>query len=247
MAAAVALFALFAASARAQSAHPFEPGEEIHLKVRYLAMNAGDVTVSVGQGQQDGIETWPLEMRARTRGFVDSMYSVQETFVSHFDPVGARCLGHDLDARLDGDPQQERVRYDHTTASVRRVRRDGIHDETRDVLPGAMDVLAAIYHLRSLPLDDTEIRIPVFTGRKSWDLVGRVIGHETVTTDAGTFDTIVVRARTHFDGKFASDRDLTVWLSNDAHRIPVRLEADFMLGTMKASLAEYHSGTLAQK
>src|SRR5690242_19105922 len=96
-------------AARAQPS-PFEPGEELKLSVHYLAMNAGDLSISVGRGQQDGVDTWPLELRCRTRGLTDSMISVRQTFISHYAPADGRSLGWDSDASVDGEPQQEHVR-----------------------------------------------------------------------------------------------------------------------------------------
>ncbi len=225
---------------------PFEPGEELKLEVHFLGLTAGELTLSVGYAEANGVESWPLELQAKTRGLVGAMYSLQETLVSQFDPKTDSSSGYDLSSVLNGDPHQEHVRYEGKAAHVHVVRRSGTRDETKPILAGAMDALAAVYRLRSVPLDGSGFVVPIFTGKKSWNLEGRVIGRARVQTDAGTFDTVVVRCRTHFDGKFSSDRGLTVWLSSDARRLPVKLEADFMIGSMKGTLVQYRSGVVAQ-
>lgn len=227
---------------------PFHPGEQVRLSVQFLGINAGELEVQVGQRHTDSLHLWTLEAEARTRGLTSVMWKIDEQFTSLFDPAAAAAIGSDRISRVNGDDQTEVIRIEGETAHVTRVREGKKSEKTREVLPGSQDILAAVYRLRTMdlkPLD--EVSIPIFTGNKSWKLEGKVIGRQVVKSKGGTYDTLVIRCRTHFDGKFASDRDLTVWLSDDARRIPVRLEADFLVGSMRATLQEYRPGMLARK
>ncbi len=225
---------------------PFEPGEDFVMKVHLLGLPAGDLRVAVGQGQLDGVSTWPLEMHLKTTGLVGWMYALDESFVSHFDPAANDSLGYDLKDTVHGRPHEEHARYFGQAAFMRTVLAGRAKIAIRPILPGAMDMLAAIFRLRSEPLGGSAVRIPIFTGTKSWFLDARVIGHERVSTDAGSFPTVVLRCRTFFKGKFASDREITVWLSDDARRIPVKIEADFAIGSLDAVLEKFHGGALAE-
>jgi hypothetical protein len=44
------------------------------------------------------------------------------------------------------------------------------------------------------------------------------------------------------ENKFKTKRDSYVWLSNDARHIPVRMSADFAVGSMTATLSAYRPG-----
>jgi hypothetical protein len=51
-----------------------------------------------------------------------------------------------------------------------------------------------------------------------------------------------VQVRTGFDGKFATRRDTSLWLSDDARHVLVRFSADFAIGSVVATLRSYRPG-----
>jgi hypothetical protein len=51
-----------------------------------------------------------------------------------------------------------------------------------------------------------------------------------------------VRVQTAFGGKLESKRDLVAWFTTDEARVPVRVDAEFVLGTLRAELADYKGG-----
>jgi hypothetical protein len=238
---------VLAPHARAEPATGFEPGEGISLELRYLGMQAGVMQLSVGRQVVDGVETWPLTMTLETRGLAERLFGIRETFRSYFVPATGTTLGHDLDMTQDGKPETERMRYVGGKVRMHRERPGAVFDYERDVTPGALDGLAAVYRIRTLPLGSEPFSVPIFTGNHEWTLEGRVAGRERVETDLGEFDAIVVRARTHFTGKFSSDRELTIWLTDDARRLPLRIDAGFAVGSIKARIKGWTSGELAAK
>lgn len=234
---------VLSSSALSATELPFEPGERVRWKITYLAMHAGDLQMSVGQTVAGEQELWPLEMHARSRGLIDLLHQIDERFVSHFDPVQLRSTGSDLDSKVNGERTQETVRVLGESAQVRRERLGKVTESTREVAPNAHDIVSALYFLRTLELKEgMDVLVPVFTSKKSFDMSVRVIGRQKVKTDAGVFDTWVVRCRTGFSGKFATDRDLRFWVTADERRLPVRAEADFALGSLHVSLKDYRSG-----
>jgi hypothetical protein len=70
----------------------------------------------------------------------------------------------------------------------------------------------------------------------------RAVCGKTVKTPAGTFPAWKVQVRTAFDGKFASKRDTFIWFSADENRVPVRVSAEFALGSVVVNLAAYRPG-----
>lgn len=244
------LAAALAAFAPVASAYdlPFQPGEEVTLSVRFLKMHAADLKVTVNSINLDGRPVWPLEMHGETRGLFNAVHEVDETFVTYFDPASQASAGWDRQTSVDGADSTEQVRYGGGKAKVRRVEPSKVKNASLDVPPNAHDVLSALYYLRTQPLAvGADVKVPIFTGKKSWNMDGKVLRRETVDVGGQQWDTLVVRCRTHFDGKFASDRDITMWLSADARRVPVKVEADFMIGTMRATIEKYRAGMMAQK
>ena len=243
----VAAGGLVLALAQQAIALPFEPGEELKLSVSFLSVGIGEVNVSVHEDVDSGVRIWPIRMQAHTHGLAAALYKLDSTLVSKFDPVTGRTVGSESAENAGNVRKTEVIHISGSSASIHRLYNDYASDAVETIPPGAMDIVGAVFSLRDKSLSAaTEIRIPVFTGHKNWEMVARVVRHETLSTDAGSFDTIVVQCHTFFDGKYATSGDLTVWLSNDDRRIPVQIEAPFVLGTMRASLATYHAGALAR-
>ncbi len=224
---------------------PFQPGEELLFRASYLNFDAGKITVQVERDRSDGRAVWPIDVHAKTQGLAWLMYRIRQHFVSEFEPRHDRSIGTLLESRVGKENRVERVRYQGAKALVQETKDGRTVESAHPMLPGAQDLLAAFFELRGRPLAvGSRFSVPVWCGRKSWRLTGTVVGRQQLKTQAGTFQTKVVRLRTHFGGKFDAHRDLTLWISDDDRRLPVQIAADFFVGTMKLDLVSYRPGGL---
>lgn len=242
----LAALVLASPASQAQQQHPFQPGERVRFEVGYLGMTVGELELSVGEEREGDRVVWPLRLAGHTRGLASSLMKVKETFISRFDPVAGVPLGNERRIRQNDWRQQEWIRFADGRAHIRTVKPAEQYEQELEVPIGVHDIVSGVYHLRGLDLaDGAELRFPLFTGRKSWELTTRVAGRERVSTELGVFSTIRLDCRTRFEGKFASQRALRIWVTDDARRIPVKVEADFALGSMRAEIVEYVPGLVA--
>ena len=229
------------------AALPFEPGEHLKMRVSYLRMTIGDVDMRVNERIDSGVRLWPIQMHARTYGFFNSFVSIDDWLTSNFDPVTKRTFGSEYNQKDKDGRTIETVRLENDAAHVHRKTPRSERDRTDKALPGSYDILSAIYMLRTQDYSSGTVHLPIYNGGKTWEMTARVSGRETVKTDAGRFDTIVVRCMTYFGGDFHSGREMIVWLTNDERRMPVKIEADYAVGTMRAQLVSYSGTMVAQK
>lgn len=236
---AFAIAALGALSARAD-ALPFAPGERLGMEVTYLGMTVGDFDLTVASDAAAATPLWPVTLDGRTRGLFDRLYKVRQRQVSRFDPALGRATASEEHARSGDHHEETHVRLLGQKALVSRTVNGRASRRVADVVPGAQDVLGAVYQLRSLPLaEGLQHALPVFTGKKTWTLEATVTGRERVKTELGALDAWVLTLRTHFEGKLASDREMRLWLSADDRRLIVRAEADVAVGALKIRLLSY--------
>jgi hypothetical protein len=219
----------------------FAPGEEIVFSVSYLNLPTGEGRIQVGQPEG---AVWPVIFQARTQGFA-GFIDVREHLVSYWDDTERLPRGSDLRAYEVGDFHQDSARFDRDSAqaTVTVVRNGKKKVKTLSVPDRVHDLTSAFMWLRLQPLHDGERHeLPVLTSSKQWTLVAEVVGRETVKTPAGTFQTVKVRVRTQLDGKFSTDRDSWIWLSDDSRHVLVRAAADFSVGSIVATLKSYRPG-----
>jgi Protein of unknown function (DUF3108) len=230
-----------ATSAPALAAGGFAPGEQIDFSIDYLGVHTGEARIRVGDAEGS---VWPVITQARTDGLA-SIVDIREHLVSYWDSEAHIPRGSDLQAVEVGDRHNDSARFDREngTATVRVVRKGRKAENTYPLDPLAQDFASAVLWLRMQPLDaDALFEIPVFTTKGTFKLLASVVGREQVTTPAGRFEAWKVQVRTAFDGKFASKRDTFIWFSADENKVPVRVSAEFALGSVVVNLTSYRPG-----
>lgn len=107
------------------------------------------------------------------------------------------------------------------------------------VPPAVQDPLSVVYFFRTLPAEvGKNIAIDVHDGRRNWTLVVQVLKREKVSTPAGAFNTIKVKARIKYEGLFVNKGDVLVWFTDDSSRIPVMMESKIKIGHITVKLME---------
>ncbi len=89
-----------------------------------------------------------------------------------------------------------------------------------------LDELSFIYFIRSLPLDaDTAYTFNRFYDPQRNPTTVRVISRDSLSTAAGQFRTVLVEMRVRDPQRYQGEGTLRFYLSDDACRIPVRIES----------------------
>jgi hypothetical protein len=227
-------------------ASPFGPGERAVYTLRYLGLTAARMSLEVGQPEQTlGTRTWPLRCDTRTE-WLFRLYPIDDQFTSWWDPVSQRTLAHDLRADEGNKRRRQQVTFNHRAGKA-LVLQQADEDEPREkelpIEAGAHDIASATFALRGEPLEiGRTFDLPVFTGEKSFTLTATVVGRTTLATPLGQREVFQLNVATDFSGKVKARRLTRVYLSTDPAHVPVRIEADLVLGTVEAEIVEYHAG-----
>ena len=232
------------AAAPAQSA--FGPGEQSTYRVSYLGVVAGSATITVGaETRQWGQIVLPIVTVARSESMFD-LYPIRDKFVSYWSHAEERCIGSDLYADENRVKRRQRIRFDHEAKKATVIQQKEGSDEkvsTHEVAEGAFDIASATFALRNRPLEVGRVyELPVFTGSRSFTLRATVKSRQVLDTPLGKKEVFKVLVQTGFAGKLQSRRDLHAYFTADEDRIPVRIDAEFVLGTITAELVDYKSG-----
>ncbi len=222
----------------------FGPGEQSTFEVRYLGVPTGVAVITVGlKMQHSGKDVWPLVATAQTDL---EIYPVRDRFVSYWDYAAGTNVGSDFVADENKKRRRERFRYDRAQNKIFATKQSGGKEEeaiTYDVPPGVVDLCAAAFTVRNRPLKvgDT-LKLPIFTGTLTYVMDAKVVGREKLPTPMGERDALKVSFTAEWSGGLATRRALTLWFTDDAIHLPVRFEADLVLGTVVAELKSYFPG-----
>jgi hypothetical protein len=145
-----------------------------------------------------------------------------------------------------------------TPARVTSERRERKTGETKNktrtfTFPNALSLNSAFLLLRSQPLTEGSVqRVVVYPATSSYLCTTTVIGRERVTVPAGTYDALKLDVRLNKLGKarellpHKKVKKATVWLSDDANRVALRIEAQIFIGTVFAELQSAHRETASR-
>jgi len=227
----------------AQAATPdmFVAGETLDFELTWVGITGGGLRMTIGLLPNDPTR-FRLTSVAKSNSSFAFLFSVRDeiqSIVNRDDFSTLRYYKH----------LNERGRRKDDTSIIderRRIatRRRPNHNTEEIIVPKPVfDPLSLVYHLRMLNLEPgTVARFTVFADGKVYTLEARITKRETVVTPAGKFNTVVVEPKMLAGGLFRGEGDLTIWYSDDARHLPVRLRSDLKVGSITADLKAVHAG-----
>ena len=148
-----------------------------------------------------------------------------------------------LDAIEGKRHRDTKVVYDRTRGKASYVERDLIRTRSSrasevEIPTCTLDVVTGLYKLRMDKLEPGQSRqVPMSDGKKTAYVRVEAQAREQVKIKAGTFDTIRYEVFLFNGVLYPRKADLFVWLTDDAHRLPVQIRArmSFQWGPLRSS------------
>ena len=192
-------------------------------KTEFLTFATGNKTINKIYPVNDTIYT-----RVRNKGLMTEVFrkSLHEgTFhnksVIRFDRKGEKAWLSDT-VFLDPPEKRKVKRSADTSVAIQGVEHS---------------IISAFYWVRTMPLTvgDTS-RFAAVSGKKRYELKVLVHGKEELETAIGKVKTVKVEPVLDGDGIFNSKGRIFIWLTDDDKRIPVLMQCEIALGSIKAKL-----------
>lgn len=135
------------------------------------------------------------------------------------------------------------VRFDHQSREDSTILYSQLSG--RKVVPkNILDILTGFYHFRKSYLekcvrDKRDVVIRTYFTDDIWNLRIRYAGSETINTMFGEFRCIRFKPETIIGRFFRHDDDMTIWITDDEYKIPVRIHLNMKVGAIKGDLVGY--------
>ena len=218
---------------------PFGVGEWLRFSIDYGVINAGGATMEVSEIRKiAGRECLDVHTEARSNAFFSKFYKVWDRAQSFLDAETLLPIRFEKHIREGGYRHDKLIKFD-------RNHNFALYENGDEVLmhPFSQDELSAFYYLRTLPLEvGRDVSIDTHSARKNYP--AKVIVHrkETIEVEAGTFDCFVVEPVLKEGGIFTAKGTLTIWITDDERRIPVKMNTKVLIGSVSATLQEFRLG-----
>jgi hypothetical protein len=221
---------------------PFPAGEKLGYDVDVMGVRAGKMDFDVlpwrGRGSSAQI---PIRVRVESNTFFRKVRKVKGEVVTHLRGRDLRPSSFEEDLHEGEIDRNVRVSFPETGEKFVKVEWKSNRGNGRTkngYANDALDYLGAIYLFRAMPLRiGDSFCFDVYALRKMWRVEGRVESLEQVSTPAGEFDAFHLSGVAVRVGGSPMKREVHVWVSNDAYRLPVAAIGIVDLGPVRATLA----------
>lgn len=222
---------------------PFSAGEVLQYDVDVVGVRAGRMSFEVLPGAGKG-QDLSVRVRAESNTFFDKVRKVKAEIVSHLRSKDLRPSTFREDLTEGGINRIAKVTFPAGPAKGARyvdleVRTStGVRVSRHGVAGDAVDYVGGMYLFRALPLKVGEsFCFETYALKRIWRVVGRVEGREQVSTPAGEFSTFHLKGVASRPGPGPlNTREVHVWITDDARRIPVAAVGVIDLGAVRATL-----------
>lgn len=200
--------------------------------------------IPVGTATQEIVEegaSHRITSTARSNDWLSAFFPVEDVIVSSLDKEGAPFPGLTRRYRMQISEGSRRRDREIVFAPEKGTARFHDHRSGEQVdipITGTVyDIYGSFYYVRHLPLQAGKpATVAVLDGKELRVIEVRVVGRERLKTVLGEVDTIVIRPMVRSEGVFEGKGGVTIWLTDDARRIPVRAQTKVKVGSVVATL-----------
>jgi hypothetical protein len=219
----------------------YKAGEQLTFTVYYavagIYVNAGTAIFSNNLERLNGKPVYHVTGDGKTNPNYDWIYSVRDKYESYIDTSNMLPMKFIRNVNEGGYKKYENITFNRTANSA--VTNNGVYK----VPPCVQDVLSAMYYARNINFNRYKPgdRIPfsLFLDNEVFNMYIRYLGKETIKTKYGKFNAIKFKPLLLKGTIFEGGEKMTVWVSDDANHIPVRVESPISVGSVKVDLMGY--------
>lgn len=224
---------------------PYTPGEKVVLTATYLNIQAGDISFEVLPFKNvNDRKAYHLRLKIISSKTFNMFYAVNNTAETYLDYETMLPQTLTYDGKESSRIREYRTFFDWAKMEAFQWRREVLKTKGEKkkklawpILPYTQNILSAVYYLRAFKLEvGKTYSFRVADEGKNYVFAAHVLRREKLKTDLGEFNTLVIRPDYKIDGKFTPAGANTIWVTDDARKLPVRVEAKVKIGSFVAKL-----------
>jgi hypothetical protein len=212
-------------------------GESLDYDVEVATLNSTIATIKLDVREQRdlaGKNVWHLQGFAHTGNPYRMVFELDDEFDSYSDAANLTGVQYEMHLSERGQKVNSVQRMlpgnEAAPAGVSAAR----------VLPGTRDPLGMLQYLRLTNWSKTtEVRSPVYDGRKLYDVRAVLVGRGAVVkVPAGSYTANKIEIHVYDNGAEMKDAHFMLYLANEAARTPVLMEAVLPFATARVELTK---------
>ena len=236
------LFATVSFDSRKENS--YDVGEWFKFKIHYGFVNAGYATLEVKDAIINNKKSFHVIGKGYTTGMSRFFFKVDDLYESYIDKETGNPHQFVRKINEGGYTKNQEGFFNH---SVNKVLVKDYKNKTEKavIIPkNTQDILSTFYYLRNHPNIDKlkigeSVAIDMFFDDETTKFKLKFMGRENITTKFGVVPSMIFRPLVQSGRVFKEQESLTVWISDDDNKVPLRIKASLAVGSIKADIDAY--------
>ena len=222
----------------------FVRGEKLTYRIAFNSSITGNITAGKGTIEVknenkiiNNRSTYHVVGEGWTTGLIEMFYKVRDRYESYFDQealIAWQFIRYTRENTYQKDDLVNFRQNDKLAVSLRKI---------MPVPPNVQDVISAIYYARTLDITGLKpgstFEIPFFLDDTVYHSQVIYKGKETIKTKMGRFRCMAFQPMVATGYAFDDPYPITVWITDDLNRLPVRIDSEQVVGRGRAELTSY--------
>ena len=228
----------------------FEPGEIVTYKVYYnwgfIWVSAGEVEFRVTAKKYEERDVYHLWAYGASYKSYDWFFKIREKYQAYVDTETQLPLWYERNVTEGNYTAFEDYKFDYENnvinTYIQKNKKTG-KNGTLPLTPCLFDVMSAVYYFRSVDFskyrEGDKIPINMILDSEAYHLYVRYLGKEEIKTRDRKKHKCIKFAIQLVEGSiFKGVEEAFIWVTGDKNKVPVIVEAQILVGSVKAVLYE---------
>lgn len=228
-----------------QKVSSFGDGEWFEFRMHYENfINAGKAEISLKETKYKNKKVYHAKGYGYTTGLTKLFFKVEDDYQSIFDKETGRPYKYVRKINEGGYTKDQEGFFDQSKKNVLVKDYKNKTEETFDVTENTQDILSSFYYLRNYPNIDNlkmneTVEIDMFFDGEVFGFKLKFLGKEDVKTKFGNVPALKFRPYVQSGRVFKEKESLTVWVSADKNKLPIKMKADLAVGALHADIERF--------
>lgn len=227
-----------------QKEDAFGTGEFFKFRIHYGIVNAGYATLEIKDATINNKKVHHAVGKGYTTGMSKFFFKVEDLYESYFDKETGSPYRYIRKIDEGGYTKNQEGFFNQAENRVLVKDYKRKSEKTIITTDNVQDIVSSFYFLRNHPNIDKlksgdSITIDMFFDDEITKFKLKYIGRQDITTKFGTVSTMVFKPLVQTGRVFKEKESLTLWITDDDNKVPIRIKADLAVGSLKADLDEY--------
>jgi len=230
----------------AQENQAYKAGEWLKFRIHYGAFNASYATLNLSSKELNGVPVYHAVGKGKTTGFARWFFKVDDRYESYFGKEDNKPYRFVRKIDEGGYTKDVEINFDYEASSALLEDKKNKKEYDIPITNKVQDLISASYYLRNTyDLEDFKIGESIsismlYDDDGVYPFKLKFLGTEVLKTKYGKVECLKFRPYVQSGRVFKEQESLTLWVSNDLNKIPVRIKADLAVGSIKADLDGYN-------